>query len=342
MSGIRLFAGANTAQGFYSFFEYLAQDDLQRVVIIKGAPGTGKSTLMRKIIEAFPGKKIDQFYCSSDASSLDGIYIREYAMTLMDGTAPHTTDPRLPGAVQEIVDLGRCWSNKELVRRREEIRRWADSKSDQYTLAYKWLALASQQADIIQSLRKPVPPEQVETDVQCIAQLLPTAAGGRNIHAFATAITGNGYASFLPELARDAPVSILLGGGNRDYNNILLQAIITMLQARKVPAIFLHCSLQPQYVEHIYIPGVLGIFSHRRPHDQLSFGLRFGPPELPESELEKELAISIQRATEALCQAQQSHSQLEKIYIPQVDFACVEEKRQRILATIAQLKSRSE
>ena len=46
----RYFAAANSAYGFHnSFCEIFSPDKLQRVYIIKGGPGTGKSYLMKNI-----------------------------------------------------------------------------------------------------------------------------------------------------------------------------------------------------------------------------------------------------------------------------------------------------
>ena len=62
MTGVRLFAGANTAQGFYSFYPLLARDDLQRVFILKGGPGTGKSTFMEEIAKSLAPVRVDRFH----------------------------------------------------------------------------------------------------------------------------------------------------------------------------------------------------------------------------------------------------------------------------------------
>lgn len=341
MTGVSLFAGANTAQGFYSFYPLLARDDLQRVFILKGGPGTGKSTFMGRIIESCSPIRVERFHCSADANSLDAIYIREYGITIVDGTPPHVIEPRLPGAVQEIVDLGQCLSSRGLSRHREEILELTNSKSKQYQLAYQWLALAAAQADIIQTQRKPVPPEKISADAQAIAQLLPQGAQGQDTKAFASAITGNGFVSFLPQLAKDTPISVGLAGGNREYNNKVLQLIKAILTERKVPATYLYSPLQPQYLEHIYIPGVFGLYSLPRHPEQIQLSARYGPPEPPESDLEREMGRSLERAMAALSQAQELHAKLEKIYTPQVDFACVERQRNLVLAKIASFKPRS-
>lgn len=44
----RMFAGANTSEGFVNFFGEILAANTNRVFIIKGGPGVGKSTFMKK------------------------------------------------------------------------------------------------------------------------------------------------------------------------------------------------------------------------------------------------------------------------------------------------------
>ena len=59
---IRYFAGGNTARGFYSLFDSNIAD-LDRIFILKGGPGTGKSSLMKKIgtLDSEKGYNIEYF-----------------------------------------------------------------------------------------------------------------------------------------------------------------------------------------------------------------------------------------------------------------------------------------
>jgi len=87
-----MFPGGNTSKGFYSFYNYIiSQDEAERIFIIKGGPGVGKSTFMRKIgIEmAELGFDVEFMHCSSDNGSLDGVVIPRAGIALIDGTAPH-------------------------------------------------------------------------------------------------------------------------------------------------------------------------------------------------------------------------------------------------------------
>ena len=72
----KYFIGGNTAYGFRSFYDgELAR--CENVILMKGAPGTGKSTLLKTIGKECAVRGIDHelWYCSGDPESVDGIYI---------------------------------------------------------------------------------------------------------------------------------------------------------------------------------------------------------------------------------------------------------------------------
>ena len=55
----KVFPGGNTAYGFFSFYDYIAPPDANKIFVIKGGPGVGKSTFMRKIAEAVRSRGYD-------------------------------------------------------------------------------------------------------------------------------------------------------------------------------------------------------------------------------------------------------------------------------------------
>ena len=72
----KFFLGANSPYGFISIFNnlYYPEEDWF-AYIIKGGPGTGKSTLMKKLAKEanLRGINTELIYCSSDPSSLDAV-----------------------------------------------------------------------------------------------------------------------------------------------------------------------------------------------------------------------------------------------------------------------------
>lgn len=141
------FVAANTGQGFVSFFDGIFAN-IPRLYIIKGGSGTGKSRMMKDIADHAEAKgyAVGRCLCSADADSLDGVVIPELGVGVLDGTAPHTTDPKYPGAVDEIVDVGRFWNKEKLREHTDEIRGIIDRKSMLFGCVYDLLS-AAQSAD---------------------------------------------------------------------------------------------------------------------------------------------------------------------------------------------------
>lgn len=144
MIGKRYFAASNTANGFVSYFPENFRERAERCYIIKGGPGTGKSRLMREMADAFAqsGCEVEYYYCSSDPSSLDGLYVRGdgYSAAVMDGTAPHAEDVISPGTEDNLIDLGRFWNSRTLRSRKSEINSLTLKKKAAYASAYRALS----------------------------------------------------------------------------------------------------------------------------------------------------------------------------------------------------------
>lgn len=136
-----LFAAANSGVGFESFYPNIFSDArILRRYLIKGGPGTGKSSFMRRVADAAEseGYGVEYYRCSSDYTSLDAIVI-ENTVALLDATAPHAIEPELAGTRDEILNLGQFWNSEALLARREEISALSRKKSDAYLGAYRFL-----------------------------------------------------------------------------------------------------------------------------------------------------------------------------------------------------------
>ena len=86
------FLGANSGQGFQSLFPAFCQpEDHHDLLVLKGGPGVGKSTMMRRIGRAMEerGEDVEYLYCSGDPQSLDGVRIPRIRAAIVDGTSPH-------------------------------------------------------------------------------------------------------------------------------------------------------------------------------------------------------------------------------------------------------------
>lgn len=154
----RYFAASNSSRGFISYFDKIFDPSrFEHIYIIKGGPGTGKNYFMRTIAEVAEnkGKKVICYYCSSDQNSLDGIVIDD-KIAVIDGTSPHDADADIPGAVQDIVDLGVFWDIGALSEKRELITKINAEKKKHYSRAYKYLAAYHEISEAAERLTTPI------------------------------------------------------------------------------------------------------------------------------------------------------------------------------------------
>lgn len=138
----RYFAASNSAEGFKNYYaQVFYRADF--VYIIKGGPGTGKSSLMKKYARAAEerGAVCEYYYCSSDPSSLDGVLVfgKRGVIGMLDGTAPHVSESKFPGAREQIINLGECWDISLLHRQKNEIIALSERKGAEYKNAYTYL-----------------------------------------------------------------------------------------------------------------------------------------------------------------------------------------------------------
>ncbi len=101
---IHRFFGAATARGSFDYIPGLTED-IHKRYFIKGRPGTGKSTFLKKIASAAlkQGYDAEIYHCAFDPNSWDMVIFRELDICLFDSTAPHEYFPDRPE--DEIIDV---------------------------------------------------------------------------------------------------------------------------------------------------------------------------------------------------------------------------------------------
>ncbi len=148
--GGKLFVGANSSKGFVSFYDTILSDEsIEKIYIIKGGPGTGKSRFMNDAAKRAEelSYSVERYYCSSDPDSLDAVVIGgRYA--LLDGTSPHTVEAKCAGAREEIINLGAFWDSDKLAESYDKIKELSGKKSECYKRAYRYLEAANNVREI--------------------------------------------------------------------------------------------------------------------------------------------------------------------------------------------------
>ena len=98
------FFGSITDSENVNFIDDLTEN-LNKRYFIKGRPGTGKSTFLKKLSKALKenGFDVEEYYCSFDKESLDMVVSRELSVCVFDSTSPHEKFPQRES--DEILDF---------------------------------------------------------------------------------------------------------------------------------------------------------------------------------------------------------------------------------------------
>ena len=141
MKQTHFFLGANSAEGFYGLYDQLLDARLYDLIILKGTPGCGKSTFMRRAAAALEERGLETVYihCSGDPESLDGVIAPAIRTAIVDGTAPHVLEPRYALAHERYVDLSQCCDSAAA----KEVANGLTALTDAYRASYRCLLYTS-------------------------------------------------------------------------------------------------------------------------------------------------------------------------------------------------------
>ena len=147
VNSIQYFLGANSPTGFYSLYDQLLPpEQASAIYILKGGPGCGKSTLMRRVaaLAQEAGESVEYILCSGDPDSLDAILLPGKKAALVEGTAPHVVEPKYPGVVEQYINLGKCYDHNGMEGLRTAIISCMRGYKGHYQRAYRCLDAAAE------------------------------------------------------------------------------------------------------------------------------------------------------------------------------------------------------
>ena len=141
-----IFLGANSAQGFSSLYDQLLSGRFDDLLILKGGPGCGKSSFMRRVAEELStaGQTPVYVHCSGDPDSLDGVLFPALRTALVDGTSPHALEPTYAVVCERYVDLTRFYDVEAAKQKRTELMALTDAYRAHYRDAYHILRAADE------------------------------------------------------------------------------------------------------------------------------------------------------------------------------------------------------
>ncbi len=347
------FLAANSANGFYSLFSEMTRRTDHSIYLIKGGPGTGKSSLMKKAALAAlsKGMEVEQMHCSSDPESLDGLWIKDKKVIFLDATAPHCVDPRFPGAVEQILPLGEYWDTNALKEHKTEIISLSQSISGIFKSIYRLLGAVGQ----IQGMSDKIVSAAFaqEKAVEALTKffrrqaILPLHKKGQTEKRFISAVSQNGVILY-EDIVKDCK-QVLLIEDPYECSFPVTDIANKMLADMGYDRICALSPLHPERIDHLIVPecSLAIITQNHRLQWQSQLPVvktmqlkTFLKPDII-SQNKNKLAFSkklckslYDEVADYLASEKTLHDRLESFYINAMDFEALNKKSEQFIAEI--------
>ncbi len=332
------FLGANSKHGFHSLYnELIDLESSETVYILKGGPGSGKSSLMRRIMNkaVAKGEPVEQIYCSSDPDSLDAIILPQLKKAVVDGTAPHVVEPHYPIAVEQYVNLGNFADSASIKEKKKEIIAIKENYSKYFEHVYRLTSSAATiQNEIFDIALAGVSLSRIRRRAQGIIsrEIHGRGSGKHTQRRFLSAISPKGFISLLDGI--ECTMSrIFVIEDNFGLSHLLLAPILVAIEHANFPCYACMSPLHPDLLEHLIIPELsLAFFTSDKVHPvsfehyrRVRLDTMIDPEALRANKqkiafFRKLSASMIDGACSILRDAKSVHDELEELYNPHIDF----------------------
>lgn len=351
-TSISYFLGANSPSGFYSrFWELQADPRVRRTLLIKGGPGCGKSTFMRRLADAAlsAGADVEYGLCSSDPDSLDTLLIPACGLAVADATAPHVVEPLLCGCGAAYLNFSVFYDSAAVSRQADALHHWQKQNQSYYIPARHCLQALAACCELPGQLVDAVQQRLQACALQTADSLLPIQMETGSLSTrFFSAYTPDGPVFCQAAISHSCEKIIALRGA-ASLSGVFLQTLLEIAQSRGLPIIAGYDPLAPaERLQQLLFPSCsLGFVAAPESADDRSYAGMLdlasisGCAQLPKARLKAAARLKADLEHELtwyLSQAKAAHDELEALLIPCVDFDAVdlltEKYRQEITAQL--------
>lgn len=337
------FLGANSKDGFVSLLPQFRQESPRRLYAVKGGPGCGKSTCIRRLTDALGGAD-EYFLCSSDPDSLDGAALPD--MALLDGTAPHVFEPAFPGCDGDYLTLPPVVNRAALTAQAPALYALKAASSAHYAQAYRLLKAAALLREDRRTRAAALLTRQPVQRKEALLREIPKGPGpGIVRRRFLEGVTPKGCLC-LWNTVKDHFSRVIALRDSYGLADPLLEGLLEGALERGQEVYACYDPVEPERLRHLLLPGCSLAFVTRQEGP-----LPFTPTRTvhPDAMLDKEgLAKArpllrlkkhmedslLADAVSEIAAAHTLHDHMEAIYRPHMDFAAMEDCYQTLLAHI--------
>ncbi len=337
------FAASNSGRGFCNYYPRVF-GGAERIYVIKGGPGTGKSRFMREV-SSFAGARgweCEYYYCSSDPTSLDGVILKKdgASVAVIDGTPPHAWEPGFPGVREELVNLGDFWRADVLTAHKPELEALNRRKGECWRRAYKWLSGCIEMCDVVCRIGDELAvPEEIDRVAAAMLAGVPRGKGYSEEVALIDSVGMKGRAASGEFFKRAERVFVI-----RDKYmtaNKLLRALTDRARRMELRVTLSYDPIDPRRLDGVLlgdarIAVIVSQDTPPCPHEVIHMEeLCRGADEDMAAEAGRAQACydsMLSGAIEALEDVSRYHFEVEKIYVSAMDF----EAKERFTAQFCQ------
>lgn len=353
---VSFFFGANNKRKYASLFSDAYNPESKgKHYILKGGPGTGKSTLMKKIANELEKKGyfVERGYCSADPLSIDMVLAPEINFSILDGTSPHTFDATYPGVTEYIVNLGEAWDKNYLNEYSTAIINLTNDNKKMHKKASDYMLVASQlQLENMKYCDKITDRSKLENFAKRLcSREIPARKNtekGKMKKRFLSAITPDGIVVQYDTVVALSERVITIEDDYSVCASFIMNYISEYAVENGYDIYACYCPLFPTAkIEHIIIPELkLCFFTQTKSHpsmiteDKMIHSTRFlnkeGLGDIKEKlffnkRVEQEM---LSEAVRKISVAKGIHDRLEDYYIRATDFSVIDEIGEKLFKEI--------
>lgn len=349
---LNYYAEGNTSRGFFSLYESNLQG-LDRIFILKGGSGTGKSTLIRSLADEWIKKDYDVEILNSarDNESIDGVIIPKLKVAVVNGKEPDVIKAKLPGLIEQYIDMSEALDSSKLEEHKEELIKLTEEIEGSYQIAYSKFAAALRIHDEWEKIYI----ENMDfTKANAVAEeLTEKFFGAKRLkkesvvkHRFLGAATPMGSVDFLPAITESIGKRYFLKGRPGTGKSSLLKKLAAQAEKRGFDVEIYHCGFDPMSLDMVLLRELdIVIFDSTAPHeyfpdrdndevvDMYEITVTPGTDEKYAAKLDdirKRYKKRIKEGITALSAAKDLNDALEQYYTRAMDFTKVDKIKERI------------
>lgn len=314
------FAGINSKDGFLNKFNNINIEENGHVFILKGGPGTGKSTLMKNVGKYFEdnGEIVEYYQCSSDPESLDGIFLKSHKVSIVDGTAPHVCEASMIVAKEEIINLG-TFISKKVKKYTNKIQKLLCAKQKEFTLAYKYIKSASNIYDINEYIN------EVKNNAAIVQNIIFEIPADESTHytqkhLFLEAIDHDGIISLKDKNEYHRFVNLSF---TQNENHDILYQLKTYYEQKHISHYIFYELLCPDKISGIYLVD-----------EDILISQEITKRNSENKQNQKMIDKLILLAGKHIAKARYYHKKIEQIYVKNIDFNSINKITNNIIKEI--------